>query len=131
MTATELLPEGVKSLEQLSKNWDGKTAERLVHVRGGGDMFGGSGELTHIMIHGENSIKETGTVEIRGKVTYTYNIARGGNGPTESTASYYPVNRNTGVVSERMEKQAHVHGSCAADDALATILNLKKDWVIK
>jgi hypothetical protein len=129
MNATELLPNGVQSLERLSKEWNGKTTERLVFVEGSGNMFGGSGSLSHIIVHGENSVKETGLVEIRGHVKYNYNIGRGANGPTQSTATYYPV--KDGKVLDLFEKKAHIHGACNADDALATVLGLEKDWVIK
>ena len=129
MTATELLPNGVESLEKLSEEWDGKTTERLVFVEGHGNMFGGSGSLSHVIVHGERSVKETGLVEILGQVKYNYNISRGANGPTESTATYYPV--KDGKVLNLFEKQVHVHGSCGAYDALAAVLKLEKDWVKK
>jgi len=127
---TRLLPNGIDSLENLSKTWpeNKRTTEFLKHYDGYGDMFGGSGLFVHVIIHGENSyMRVPGTMEIRGWGHNTYNIARGANGPTASTARYYK-NDKVGDVTTDANMNVSVEGSCGADTALAAVLGIKFDF---
>ena len=130
MTVSELLPNGAQSLERLSAdNWSADTHETtyvFVNVPGSGNMFGGSGSLYLVTLHGCYSA-DKGKIEIKGYVEYNYNIGRGANGPTASTATLYPV--KDGEVSEKFEKQAHLHGLCSADKALAAAVGFDIDFI--
>lgn len=123
------------NLERLSRNWDGRTCEILLYMTGSGNMFGGSGKMLHLTVHGENSIKDKGTIEIIGATQFSYNIARGANGPDSGWMSYYK-----GITDLKQLDQPNlqptykvtVEGSGnGTDSAMCQILNTKKDWFQK
>lgn len=129
---TSLQNLSVSNLERTSKNWDKRTTDVLVAFGGYGNMFGGSGKLVHLRIHGDNSMTETGTIDIKGVAIYSSNIARGENGPSSSICQYY-----TGATSfdDLSSKEASytikTEGTCGGyDDALSSILSAKKEWFI-
>ena len=114
----------VENLERTSKDWDKRTKDLIVSMGGGANMFGGSSEYLHITIHGENSIRETGLIEVNGRIKRDWNISRGANGPTSSTIAYY---RN-GV--EKPIYEIKVVGSCGGDvEAISAILSAKVDYL--
>ena len=114
----------VENLERTSKDWDKRTKEVIVSMGGGANMFGGSSEYLHIIIHGENSIYETGLVEVKGCIKNSWNIARGANGSTSNKIAYY---RN-GV--EKPIYEIKVEGSCGGGiEAISAILSAKVDFL--
>lgn len=112
----------VESLEILSKNWDNRTIKILV-CESRGNMFGGQGEGVVVTVHGENSISQTGKIELVGRVTFSYNISRGVNGPKSETLTYTPINGSDPIT-------INIVGSCGgAKEALCAILGCQKDYL--
>lgn len=111
----------IESLEILSKNWDMRTTKILV-CESRGNMFGGQGEGVVLKVHGENSIHQTGKIELEGKVTFHNNIARGANGPKSETLTYTPISGDPITIN--------IVGACGgAKEALCSILQCKKDYL--
>jgi hypothetical protein len=79
----------IESLKNISRNWDRRTVELSVWVDGSGNMFGGSSRRVHVVLHGQNSIEPNGQIDVRGVIVVDYNIARGANGASSSSAKYY------------------------------------------
>lgn len=113
----------LKNLERLSLDWDKLTVKIAVFISGSGNMFGGSGKLLVCTLHGENSIETTGKIDVLGEISYSYNIARGANGISSSSATYIENN----IELNRLE----LTGLCNADSALVYAMDLKKDWYVE
>jgi hypothetical protein len=122
-----------EKLERTSKNWDRQTKEILLYLKGSGDMFGGSTQFLHITLHGDNSLTPTGTITVNGLAKAIYNIARGENGGNYQILSYYKgANGSTDTRSIEHTYRIKIDGRCGGcEEALCSILNAEKDWLIK
>lgn len=123
----------IEKLERTSINWDKRTKELLLFVCGSGNMFGGSGRMIHITLHGENSIYETGTCSLNGLVEYGTNIARGANGESSANMKYYKgVNSFTEIGYNKAPNfEITIAGTCGgADGAICEILSATKEWSV-
>lgn len=108
------------------KPFNGKTQEYIIPTSGGGNMFGGSGEGVHIIIHGDNSaLKPTGTIEVKGYFHHSMNIARGANGPYSGNTSYYSGAANRDEAKNlKPTFTVKVEGNCSSGASMvAAILN--------
>lgn len=124
----------LESLERLSKNWDRRTAELSVYVDGSGNMFGGSSRHLHVIIHGENSINETGKIYILGLFVTSYNIARGANGADSCSTSYYKGLTDFAQITPQSIPTAtcQIEGMCGGtQEAIAGNLGLISDYIIQ
>ena len=125
----------IEDLKETSKNWNGFTKYLLVYIDGSGGMCGGGSRLVHVVLHGENSGTETGTIEVRGIATMSYNIARGANGGTMQVLSYYKgYNEFNDTYGENAKPtyKAIIEGSCSGGEAaLCSFLNAEQDWIIE
>lgn len=137
LTIAALFPKGINSLSNLSNTWNDKssTKELMVRFNGSGNMFGGSGRFVHILIHGRYSAAQPhGTMEFVGHGFYSYNIARGANGPTASGARYYKSKTVPSYDNYDQTPPTYtidVQGSCGADSAMLAVLNLDIDFLKK
>jgi len=131
MKTTEIKFE---DLQRTSKNWDSKTVNLMVFLKGYGNMFGGSNSAVHLVLHGDNSSTETGTIEVRGIMTSSNNIARGANGPNSCSAKYYKGVDNFDNLYEcgtYDTKTIQVTGICGgAEDLMMKSLSCHKEWLI-
>jgi hypothetical protein len=119
----------VKNLSKISKNWDRRTTETSLWIDGHGNMWGGSSRRLHVCVHGDNSIHPTGKVEVIGVITVSYNIARGANGETSSSAQYYKgVYSFDKLHGVKPTISAEVIGNCSgAESAISHALGLTSD----
>lgn len=122
----------LQKLERMSGMWDRRTIELMVFIGGGANMFGGHSEYVHVVLHGDNSIQETGTIEYLGFVQAGWNIARGANGENSSTANYRKfVSPNTDELGQIIYSVEIKGTSGGADNAMCSILNAHKDYLNK
>jgi len=87
-----------ENLRDTSRNWDRQSKNLMVFIKGSGNMFGGEGQHVHLFINGENSIYETGLIEVLGLLVETNTIARGENGPNRCWAGYYSLSSYEGKI---------------------------------
>jgi len=125
----------VSQLERLSKSWDKRTTNILLRVSGHGNMFGGSGCGYLLTVHGENSIEQTGKIDIKGVFIDSYNISRGANGDNRGRVAYYGNITDINLYEDNFAGpnfEINVKGSCDTGiDTLCTILSAKLDFIIK
>jgi hypothetical protein len=122
----------IESLLITSKNWDRRTVELSIFLDGSGNMFGGSSRRVHAVLHGENSTAPTGSLEVRGLILVEYNIARGANGSSRSSATYYADATDfNNLQGHSPTLSAEVVGNCSgAEYAITSSLGLTSDSII-
>lgn len=103
-------------------NWDKQTMEAVIFIQGGGNMWGGWANYAHVVIHGENSSKQTGEVELRGVLIGGYNIARGANGESYDAIEYFPGLDNFDTHEKKPEFAVKVEGKSGGAIAAAKSL---------
>jgi hypothetical protein len=120
------------NLKETSKNWNGDTKDLLLFIGGSGDMCGGSARLVHVVLHGKNSIYETGSISIKGVASAMYNIARGANGETCQVVCYYKDKTDfRDIHNTKPTYKATIDGSCGGgEEAICSILRAEKDWIV-
>ena len=124
----------LENLKGYSENWDRRTAELVISFNGSGNMFGGRSKFAHITLHGENSIFETETVDFNGFGEVSYNIARGANGGSGSSTTYFKCDKDGSNISIVPTYKISVEGTCAdgvsivASCVCAKRANLIKDF---
>jgi len=112
-------------------NWNYRTKDLLIALKGSGNMFGSSHKLIHVTLHGDNSITKTGVLTINGVATSNINISRGANGETSETIMYYKGLTDFDNLYNTKEsfKIAITGSGGGGESALSTMLSAEKTYL--